>query len=167
MRIWDKILGAKGPVSHHPNVVNRNFVLLGCIVAFLSACERTNFYHGHCIKQCEISGFQLGRTTKNQVLQRLGTPTCVLSYDPNTLYYLSHVVASQALLKTEPLSSKCFALTFSESGNLSKVVLSSKPYPLVCSKESTPLPSEHNEGFWKQVIRSFEGSISETTITPS
>ena len=140
--------------------------LLALSFAILPACQPVNVYHGHYIKESDVKTLSIGTTTKTQAIQHLGTPTVILSYDPNTLYYLSHVVSIKSLVATQPVSSQCLALTFSEKGILSKISRSIQPYPVVLSKEATPLPSGHEEGFWQQVVRSLEQSPPATTIVP-
>ncbi len=133
----------------------------------LSSCQRVDVYHGHFIKDSDIKTLCVGKTTKAQVIQTWGTPTTILPYDPNTLYYLSHKVYTKPVLATKPASCQCFALTFSKSGVLSNIFTSITVNPVVFSKESTPLPSGHQEGFWQQVVRSLEQSPPTTTIAPA
>ena len=142
------------------------------LIAFITAavcfsgCKPYKTYHGHIIKSSEMASLTIGRTTKNQVIARLGGPTNILPYDPNTLYYLSHVVINQSLLKTQPLSSKCYALVFSSSGILSHIVGSGAIYPVTPCSDKIPLPSKHEESFLEQMMRSFESNIANTKITP-
>ena len=133
----------------------------------LSSCQRVDVYHGHFIKDCDIQTLCVGKTTKAQAIQKLGTPTIILSYDPHTLYYLSHKVYTKPVLATKPVSCQCFALTFSKSGVLSNIFASTTVNPVAFSTESTPLPSGHQEGFWQQVVRSLEQSPPTTTIAPA
>ncbi len=166
MKIRCTLLKTTLGFKHHINSV----LFSACLATaglLLSSCQRVDVYHGHFIKDCDIQTLCVGNTTKAQVIQKLGTPTTILSYDPHTLYYLSHVVYTKPVLATKPVSCKCFALTFSKSGVLLNVFTSTKINPVVFSKESTPLPSGHQEGFWQQVVRSLEQSPPTTTISPA
>ena len=145
-------------------------IFSACLAAsglVLSSCQRVDVYHGHLIKDCDIQTLCVGKTTKAQAIQKLGTPTIILSYDPYTLYYLSHKVYIKPVLATKPVSCQCFALTFSKSGVLSNIFASTTVNPVAFSTESTPLPSGHQEGFWQQVVRSLEQSPPTTTIAPA
>ena len=140
--------------------------LLTVSVLILPACQRSEVYHGHFIKDCDIKALCVGKTTKTDVFKRFGTPTVILSYDPNTVYYLRHVVYTKPVLATQPVSCKCLALTFSKTGVLSDVFTSTQLYSVVLSKEKTPLPSGHQEGFFQQMVRSLEQSPPDTTFNP-
>lgn len=151
----------------HTKYSRKHLLLITMAMALLPACEQTNFYHGHPVSREKTRAFQVGRTTKQQVLESLGTPSTILSYDPHTLYYLSQVVANKALLPTIPLSSQCVALSFSPSGILSKIVWSERPVSLHPCPKNTPLPSQHQESFWQQAVRSFEQSAPEPKLSSS
>jgi len=142
------------------------WAIAACSMLSFSACQRVEVFHGHRIKPETVRTFTVGQTTKESVLAALGTPTSILPYDGNTLYYLSHIVYNQALAATQPVSSQCYALTFSDSGVLCKIASSAAPYPVTICKEATPLPSQHHEGFFQQVWRHFEKSPPLTTLAP-
>jgi outer membrane protein assembly factor BamE (lipoprotein component of BamABCDE complex) len=152
--------------QHRKHCKSTAAMILFLIVASFSGCKPYKIYHGHVIKNSELSALVIGRSTKDQVVRMLGSPTNILPYEPNTLYYLSHVVSSQSLLEIQPVSVKCYALVFSPSGILCQIVCSGEPYAMTPCPDSIPLPSKHNESFLEQMLRSFETNMANTTVKP-
>ena len=155
-------------VQHSPEKRCKNLWIMGTIGAamFLSACQPNLDYHGHSVVRQEINELKVGCTTKDQVLASLGKPSVVLSYDPQTFYYLSQVVSNRSLLKPESVKVNCIGLTFSSSGILSKIEYSLQPYPVRMTNASIALPSKHSERFLQKLLGSFDESLSNVTINP-
>ncbi len=146
----------------------RHLSIVACILgAFsLSACQPVLDYHGHVLRTSELSALKIGASTKDQVITALGKPSVVLPYDPNTVYYISQTVSNRSLLKPRSISAQGVALTFSDSGILSKIEHSGRPYPVRIVSESIALPSKHNERFLQKLLHAFDDSLDNIKINP-
>lgn len=125
------------------------FILLSVIV---SGCEITNEHHGYVMPDMEQK-LHIGRTTKDNVMESIGQPSCIMPFDPNTWYYLSQDIEQKACLRPKITKVLCYTLEFSAAGTLNKIYKSDKWHNIDISKEEIPLPSVHGREIYKQLLR--------------
>lgn len=125
------------------------------ILFCLAGCEITQEKHGFVFDACEWTHIQqgVGKLTKSQVFERLGTPSCVVAFDPNTWYYISQIIENQAFFYPRETQLRGYALEFNTRDILTKITPSTQVVSLTPALETTKLPSSHGEEFLKQVFR--------------
>jgi outer membrane protein assembly factor BamE (lipoprotein component of BamABCDE complex) len=64
-----------------------------------TACAPTVSSHGFTPHQCDPPGGEAGEDTKSTVLERLGSPSAVSTFDPNTWFYVSQSVQRLAFYR--------------------------------------------------------------------
>lgn len=128
----------------------KKLVLVLCVV--IAGCEVTREHHGHVFTPGCVEKIKVGQCQED-VVTLLGEPTCVLSYDPLTWYYINHSRETQAFLKPKVSQVLCYSLTFTPQGFLNSIEKSDKVQSLAISSQAIPLPSSHSEDFFKQMFR--------------
>ncbi|MGH7002306.1 MAG: outer membrane protein assembly factor BamE, partial [Alphaproteobacteria bacterium] len=63
-----------------------------------------------------VDQIQVGRTTKNEVVRLLGSPSNVASFDENTWYYISARQVQLAFLRPRTTDQAVLAIRFDQSG---------------------------------------------------
>ena len=95
----------------------------------------------------------IGQMNQEDVVGLLGTPSCVLPYDPMTWYYISHCLERQVFFRAKPVSTVSRVVSFSKGGYLSSIKTITGGIEIPLATCSTPLPSSHGEEFLKQIFR--------------
>jgi outer membrane protein assembly factor BamE (lipoprotein component of BamABCDE complex) len=127
------------------------FGVLGILLC--SACQVTHNRQGYVFDPKAIASLCQGKSTKEDVSKALGTPTCILSYDPNTWYYLSEHLETESFLEPKVTEILCYMLEFSPTGCLKRLCASKKAIEIGLCPEAIPLPSSHGGEFLKQLFR--------------
>jgi outer membrane protein assembly factor BamE (lipoprotein component of BamABCDE complex) len=96
----------------------RSFSLLAAIGAAtaLSACSTTVAQRGNLPPSDEIAQIQPGKTTKNQVVKILGSPSSVSVFDDNDWYYISRRTSQYAFLDPKVVDQQVYVVDFNPDG---------------------------------------------------
>lgn len=121
--------------------------------ALVMGCQPIQNLHGHVTDKDVVQSLLDSHATQAEVSEKMGTPSCILFYDPHTWYYLGQEITQEAFFKPKVSSVDCYALTFSPQGRLCAVQHSDRHIDLKISEKATPLPSAHGEDFLKQFFR--------------
>ncbi len=130
----------------------RNLFLLGLIVLFITSCSKNTFlvHNGNMPSTDKISQLNTGQT-KEEVIDILGTPSSISSFDGNTWIYMSSTLKKVAFFKPEELYRKILSINFDEYGKVVKISNYDKNdgKEIKISKQETPTAG-HNVGFFKK-----------------
>jgi outer membrane protein assembly factor BamE (lipoprotein component of BamABCDE complex) len=82
--------------------------------ALVSACAPTSVYQGFQAIDAKPQDVKVGEDTKSSVLSRLGTPSTVSTFDPNTWFYITQVTQVQSFYKPKTIRRDIVAVAFSK-----------------------------------------------------
>ena len=128
-------------------------VVLGLAV-FFSACSSDMFltHNGNMPSNERIAQLKVG-DTKQQVVQTLGAPSSVVSFDQNTWIYMSADVEQVAFFKPEEVDRDILIVRFDEQNKVKEIdrMSDEEGETVVVSEEETPTLGER-PGFFKRVF---------------
>jgi outer membrane protein assembly factor BamE (lipoprotein component of BamABCDE complex) len=78
----------------------------------LAACAPTSIYQGFQAIDAKPQDVKIGEDTKSTVMARLGTPSAVSTFDPNTWFYISQVTEHQGFYKPRTVRRDVVELQF-------------------------------------------------------
>lgn len=130
-----------------------------CILA--SGCVKRVHYRGKAPDLEVLSTLKTGQSTKNDVLNSLGSPTFETQYGEKIWFYVSKKVEHKAFLPPEETEKQTIALSFNKSGVLTKIEDLDPDLPdIVPVKNRTPSAIEERP-LVKQIFANF-GRIAKT-----
>ncbi len=80
----------------------------------ISACTPSVSFQGYQAIEARPAEVKVGVDTKNAVRARLGTPSSVSTFDPNTWFYISQVNQRQAFYRPNTIRRDVVAISFSK-----------------------------------------------------
>jgi outer membrane protein assembly factor BamE (lipoprotein component of BamABCDE complex) len=89
------------------------FVLASILL--LGACTPITSYQGFQAVEANPRDVKVGADTKSTVLERLGSPTAVAAFEPNTWYYISQISDAVAFRKPNVKKRDIVAVTFNKA----------------------------------------------------
>jgi outer membrane protein assembly factor BamE (lipoprotein component of BamABCDE complex) len=82
--------------------------------ALISACAPTSVYQGFQAIDAKPQDVKIGEDTKTTVMSRLGSPSTVSTFDPNTWFYISQVSQVESFYKPKTIRRDIVAVSFSK-----------------------------------------------------
>lgn len=111
-----------------------------------------------------------GKSTRDEVLSKLGSPSSQSSFGEETWYYITDRKEAYAFLKPEVVEQEVTRITFDPSGVVSKVETYNKDDGAEFSLVKRTTPTEgHQLGFFEQIVGNigrFNHPDSGTGVTP-
>lgn len=102
---------------------HRVTVSISFLALFLSACTPTIETRGLDPDHITVEKVSIGKHTKQDVVQNLGTPSSVAPMDENTWYYISRQQETEAFFMPRNMGRKIMTVVFDKSGVVSDVSL--------------------------------------------
>ena len=98
--------------------VSRKLPIIAAISAAiaLSACSTTVEQRGNLPPEDEMAQIHPGKTTKDQVVKILGTPSSVGVFNDKNWYYISSRTTQFAFLRPSVLDQQVFVVSFNDDG---------------------------------------------------
>jgi outer membrane protein assembly factor BamE (lipoprotein component of BamABCDE complex) len=93
----------------------RKLALAVLASAAVSACAPITAYHGFQAVEANPKEVQVGVDSKSSVSERLGSPSAVATFEPNTWYYLSEVTDQVAFRRPVTRKRDIVAISFSKA----------------------------------------------------
>jgi len=90
----------------------RAIILLGFIVPICSSCMIREEYHGREVSAELLLQLKINKSTKEEVVELLGNPSSVSTFDDNIWYYLSLTKKGVSVFKPDITSQKSVQLRF-------------------------------------------------------
>lgn len=138
------------------------FAVLGALA--LSACAPTTTYQGFQAVEANPKDVKVGVDSKASVMDRLGSPSAVATFDPNTWYYISQVSDAVAFHRAEVKRRDIVAIAFNKEDDKVTTV---KTYTL---KDGHVVPYERRSsptrGRELSVIEQILGTIGNSNMMP-
>jgi outer membrane protein assembly factor BamE (lipoprotein component of BamABCDE complex) len=108
---------------HHLSRRQRMRIALCCSLAALaaSACAPDVEEHGDLPTKSEIAQIHPGKTTKDDVVKILGSPSSVGVFDQNTWYYISRKTSQTAFFLPDTTDQQVYIVGFNKDGVVSAV----------------------------------------------
>jgi outer membrane protein assembly factor BamE (lipoprotein component of BamABCDE complex) len=94
--------------------------LLGaaCLALAMAACTPRIDTRGHVATPGTIEKLEVGKQTRDDVIQLLGSPSTTATFDDETWYYISQKTETVAFYAPETIDQKVIALKFDKAGLL-------------------------------------------------
>jgi len=94
--------------------------LLGaaCLALSLAACTPRIDTRGHVATPGSVETLAVGKQTRTDVIQLLGSPYTTATFDDETWYYISQRTETVAFYQPETIDQKVLALKFDKAGVL-------------------------------------------------
>ncbi len=90
-------------------------VCLLCLLT-LPACSPVVNKRGNMVEDYKLQEVKAGVSTRSDVLQILGSPTTVSTFNPNVWYYLGQTTEKRGILDPEVVDEKIVAVAFNAEG---------------------------------------------------
>lgn len=102
--------------------MRRYALILGSALALAgSACTPIVDQRGHVVEQGTYEKLQAGSSTKDDVLNLLGSPSTVAAFDNETWYYISQRAERVAFREPQVREQHVVAIAFESSGTVKKI----------------------------------------------
>lgn len=128
-------------------------LLAGVMAVATAACTTTVDQHGNAPPPERLEMIKVGRFTRGDVAETLGTPSNTSTFGDDTWYYISNKVESWAFLKPEEIERQVVAIDFDRQGrvkSIRKLSLDDGTAITMASKE-TPTAG-HDLGVLEQLL---------------
>lgn len=132
-------------------------VLSLLLIAFVaSGCSPTVETRGFNVDNVQFNQIKPGIQSKNQVLQILGSPSTIPSFDQNTWYYISKKTATTSFFTPEVLDQQVTVINFDNNG----IVRDIKTYKGEDAKHIKPIERKtettgYESGVFREVFSNF------------
>jgi outer membrane protein assembly factor BamE (lipoprotein component of BamABCDE complex) len=118
-----------------------------------SACSPIVHTRGHMVEPERLATIQAGKSTADDVLQALGTPTSVGAFDTRSWFYIGQVTERVAFFEPEVVERRVVAIRFEPNGVVKDVrsIDKSQGQDLEIVERATPTAG-HEMGLLEQLI---------------
>ena len=118
-----------------------------------SACAPIVSHRGYFADPRKTDAVSVGVDTKASVQDRLGTPTQMATFDPNTWYYMSSTEHIVAWSRPKTINQTVLAVTFDSDGKVSDVKKLDKVPARHLAMVSRATPTRGRElTVWEQIL---------------
>jgi outer membrane protein assembly factor BamE (lipoprotein component of BamABCDE complex) len=87
---------------------------LVAVGSLTAACTPAVSYQGYQAIEARPADVKVGADTKNSVRAKLGTPSSVSTFDPNTWFYISQITQREAFYKPRTIRRDVVAISFNK-----------------------------------------------------
>lgn len=124
-----------------------------CLGVALPACSPKVDNGGYVLEKDTKQQLVEGRTTKDEVLTALGSPSSQSSFGPETWYYITDRKEAYAFLKPSVVEQDVLAVEFDSGGVVDKIKTYDKNSgkEVDIAKRTTPTEG-HTLGFFEQIL---------------
>jgi outer membrane protein assembly factor BamE (lipoprotein component of BamABCDE complex) len=133
-------------------------------VILLGACTPITTYQGFQAVEANPKDVKVGVDSKTTVMDRLGSPSAVATFDPNTWYYISQITDQMAFHKANIRQRDVVAINFDKSDDRVTAVnyyTLKDGHVVAFNRRSTP-----TRGRELSVIEQILGNIGNGNIVP-
>lgn len=94
------------------------FLCAAAILCTVSACTPTPRVHGNLIEDFRLENIKVGESNQRDVVQILGTPSSVSTFDDSTWYYIGERTKQTAFFQPEVQKRRILVMNFDDEGTL-------------------------------------------------
>lgn len=87
----------------------------------LSGCSPTIETHGHSLDEEQLAKIEPGRTSRQEVLQLMGSPSALSTFDDAAWYYVSQRTEKKSFYQEHVVDQEVLTITFDQEGRVAKV----------------------------------------------
>ena len=87
-----------------------------CVLLFLAACAPKVATRGNLIEPEKMAQIKTGESTREDVVNKIGSPTQVSTFDENTWYYFGCRTEQYSFLDPEVIEQKALEIKFNDQG---------------------------------------------------
>jgi len=137
-------------------LIGRCIVFCAFLLCFITACVKTEETRGYVTEFSDFNSVEPGKTTKEEVIKALGSPSSTSSFGDETWYYIGMKMEKTAFLDPEIVKQNIFLVTFDDKGIVKEIGKKSEKdrRDIDISKETTP-----TEGNKVGVVEQFLGNL--------
>jgi outer membrane protein assembly factor BamE (lipoprotein component of BamABCDE complex) len=100
----------------------RTVAPVAAIVALsLAACTSSISTHGHRLDAAALAQIEPGQSAEGDVVQLLGSPSSLATFDDRTWYYVSQRTERHSFYHTTVVAQDVVAIEFDEQGTVSRI----------------------------------------------
>jgi outer membrane protein assembly factor BamE (lipoprotein component of BamABCDE complex) len=133
----------------------RSFITLTIFFLSLTGCATIDI-HGHEVDLDQLSKIEVGVTTKEQVVELLGTPSSVSTFGNKTWLYMSEKTQTRAFFTPVVLQSNITRFEFDGQGRVQLIdSLTEKDRQVVAHIHRTTPTAGHTFGVLEQIFGNF------------
>lgn len=122
MSVWQSL-------NHHRKVSGRlrpAFGGYGLAIALLAlagllGCTPTVENHGHSLDEAQIGKIKPGSSSRQEVLQLMGSPSALSTFDDNAWYYVSQRTEKKSFYQNDVVDQEVVTVTFDEEGRVAAI----------------------------------------------
>ena len=128
----------------------------------IGGCGERISEHGHTITQVDLDNIKIGKSTRADVLGRLGQPSFEGAFDSQKLYYVSHIMEAPVAGITTTKARTIYTFTFDNDNLLQSIQITDKESGKTVSHidEKTPTPG-NTYGVLEQVFSNIRRGQTE------
>lgn len=131
-------------------------VALAALAVGTAGCGARQANRGNLPTESQMAKIEVGKSTKSQVSNAIGTPSTVGTFDDQVWYYISRKTSKWGFLEEEVLDQQVLAMYFDEKGTLQHIerytMDDSRNIELVSRETPT---AGHSLGFFEQILGNF------------
>jgi outer membrane protein assembly factor BamE (lipoprotein component of BamABCDE complex) len=87
----------------------------------LAACTANVSTHGHRLDAAALAQVEPGQSSQDDVIQLLGSPSSIATFDDRTWYYVSQRTESRSFYYANVVSQDVVAIVFDDQGTVSHI----------------------------------------------
>lgn len=131
----------------------RPFCALALTTLVLAACTPTIANRGTLIEDDKLAEIKVGESSREDVINLIGTPTQIATFDENTWYYFGRTTKQVAFLDPEVVKQEAVEIHFNEDGHVSDL----KKLDPAAAQDISPTTRRtptygHVTTFWEQLF---------------
>jgi outer membrane protein assembly factor BamE (lipoprotein component of BamABCDE complex) len=96
------------------SMIRPAFAALAC-AALVAGCAPITAYHGFQAVEAKPTDIKVGEDSKSSVMERLGSPSAVATFEPNVWYYMSEVTDQVAFKRPSTKKRDVVAIAFNKA----------------------------------------------------
>lgn len=97
-------------------------IIVGSCLLALMGCNKTVDVHGYMPSENQIAQVEVDRTSKDDVVATLGTPSVVSTFDAQTWYYVTKRTKRTAFFDPNIIDQQVLAIHFDDANTVKQIV---------------------------------------------
>ncbi len=119
--------------------INFKFLVLGFCFLTVAACSPVTAKRGNMLETYQIEEVKAGQHTRTDVLNILGSPTTVSTFNPRIWYYIGQETEKRGILDEAVVDEKVVAVAFGDDGLVEEIrELDNKRADIPVDRTKTP-----------------------------
>lgn len=136
-------------------------LLLAGLAMLAAGCSPTVRTHGHRLDEAALAQIEPGNTSREQVVQLLGSPSSLSTFDDSAWYYVSQRTETLSFYQDNVVDQNVVTITFDDRG----VVQSVDRHGLEAAREIDPVErTTRTAGNELSIIEQFIGNIGRFNL---